>query len=98
MADRRVFSNDPRNNYGTHFDSSPLTVSKVVNYDCKPIYGGRFLGKFNNFIVLITTIGCRASNSQPTLLLGCQRKSRKVSQEILSSSRRSQATTCVSFL
>ena len=29
--DRRVPSNDPRNNCGTHFSSSPLLVSKVAN-------------------------------------------------------------------
>ena len=30
-TDRRVSSNYPRNNFGAHFDSSPLLVSKVVN-------------------------------------------------------------------
>ena len=31
IADRRVPSNDPRNNCGTHFGSSPLLVSKEAN-------------------------------------------------------------------
>jgi len=31
IAERRVTSNDPRNNCGTHFDSGSLLVSKVVN-------------------------------------------------------------------
>ena len=30
-ADRRVTSNNPRNNRGTHFSSSPLLVTKVAN-------------------------------------------------------------------
>ena len=31
IDDRRVPSNDPRNNCGTHFSSSPFLVSKVAN-------------------------------------------------------------------
>ena len=31
MADRRVLSNDSRNNCGTHFGFGPLLVSKVTN-------------------------------------------------------------------
>ena len=31
IADQCIHSNDPRNNYGTHFGSSSLIVSKVAN-------------------------------------------------------------------
>ena len=31
IADRHLPSNDPRNNCGTHFGSSPLPLSKVAN-------------------------------------------------------------------
>ena len=31
IFDRHVTSNDPRDNCGTHFGSSPLLISKVVN-------------------------------------------------------------------
>ena len=34
ISDRRVPTNRPRNNCGTHFDSSSLLVSKVANCQC----------------------------------------------------------------